>query len=209
MTRRTVVFDVGGVIVRWQPLELLQQQLPMVAIDEASAREVMAQVFQNWGEGADWVDFDLGRVEPEALADRIAARTGYPRPAVAALIAAIPSHILPMAPSMALVQQVRAAGHRLALLSNMPAPYAAHLEAAHDCFGWFEHRTWSGRVGLMKPERPIFEHVRDALALDLDHTVFIDDHLANIEAARRFGWQALHFENAEQCGAALTRDGWL
>ena len=33
MTRRTVVFDVGGVIVRWQPLELLQQQLPMVAID--------------------------------------------------------------------------------------------------------------------------------------------------------------------------------
>ena len=66
-----------------------------------------------------------------------------------------------------------------------------------------------GRVGLMKPERAMFDHARDALALDLEHALFIDDHPGNIEAARAFGWQALRFENAAQCEAALRHDGWL
>jgi len=209
VTRRTVVFDVGGVIVRWQPLQLMREHLPTVAHDDESARHAMTQVFQGWEPGADWLDFDLGRVEPSALADRIASRTGYPPAAVASLIAAIPEHMQPMAPSLALIERVRVAGHRLALLSNMPQLYATHLEAAHDCFGWFEHRAWSGRLGMMKPEPPIFDHLRDALALDLARAIFIDDHLANIEAARALGWQALQFRDAAQCEAELTALGWL
>ena len=83
------------------------------------------------------------------------------------------------------------------------------LEAAHACFGWFEAGVFSGRVGLMKPERAMFDHARDSMALDLGQSLFIDDHPANIAAARALGWQALHFENAAQCAAALRRDGWL
>jgi HAD superfamily hydrolase (TIGR01509 family) len=110
---------------------------------------------------------------------------------------------------VALHQRARGAGHRLTLLSNMPRPYADHLEAAHTCFSWFEAGVFSGRVGLMKPGRAMFEHARDALALDLEHALFIDDHPANIDAARAFGWQALHFEDAAQCEAVLRHDGWL
>ena len=209
MRRRTIVFDVGGVIVRWQPLELMRKHLPMVATDVASARAAAAQVFQGWAPSADWVDFDLGWVEPGALADRIAARTGYPRAALAALIAGIPAHIEPMPESLALLERVRAAGHRLALLSNMPAPYAAHLEATHECFGWFEQRAWSGRLGTMKPERQIFDHVSASLALDLEDALFIDDHAGNVDAARSFGWNALQFHDASHCAADLAAGGWL
>ena len=76
-----------------------------------------------------------------------------------------------MADSVALIERVRAAGLRLALLSNMPRPYAAHLDAAHACFGWFEHRAWSGRLGVMKPQRGIFDHVQATLYLDLADTI--------------------------------------
>ena len=41
--RKTVVFDVGGVIVRWQPLELMREHLPHV-----DAQEAFGQVFENW-----------------------------------------------------------------------------------------------------------------------------------------------------------------
>jgi HAD superfamily hydrolase (TIGR01509 family) len=61
----------------------------------------------------------------------------------------------------------------------------------------------------MKPERAMFDHAREALALDLGHALFIDDHAVNVDAARACGWQALHFENAAQCEAVLRRDGWL
>lgn len=209
MTRRTVVFDVGGVLVQWKPLELMRAHFGELADDEDGARAVMAQVFQTFAPEADWGAFDRGHVEPEALAERIAARTGYPRAHVAALIEAIPQHLQPMPESLALLRRVRAAGHRLALLSNMPRPYAAHLEQAHPCFGWFEHRTWSGRLGVMKPQREIFDHTRDALALDLAHAVFIDDHHGNIDAARAYGWRAIHFDGAAACAFALEREGFL
>jgi len=204
VTQRTVVFDVGGVIVRWQPLELMRAHLPMVPADDA-----LAQVFQGWAPGADWGEFDLGRIEPAALAARIAARTGYPVEALDALIAAVPHHLQPVPESVALIERVRAAGHRLALLSNMPRPYADHLEAAHDCFAWFETRVWSGRLGVMKPSRAIFDHLGAQLAIDPTQALFLDDHLGNVEAARAHGWPALHFTGAAACEAALARAGWL
>jgi len=209
VTTRTVVFDVGGVVVRWQPRELVRQVLPLQAHDEASARAVVAALFEAFGPEADWSLFDRGRIGPDALAERIAARTGYPLQGLRTLIAAIPAHIQPIPASVALLERVRAAGHRLTLLSNMPIGYADHLEAAHACFAWFEARVFSGRIGLIKPERAMFDHAREALALDLQHTLFIDDHTGNVEAARTFGWQALHFESAAQCEAALRREGWL
>ena len=209
MTRRTLVFDIGGVVVHWQPLQLMQQVLPQQAHDESSARAVAAAVFQGLAPGSDWAEFDRGHIGPAALAQRIAERTGYAVSSLLALIAAIPGHIQPMPTSVALLERVRAAGHRLTLLSNMPRPYADHLEATQPCFGWFEARVFSGRVGLMKPERAMFVHAQAALALDLDQALFIDDHPANIEAARSFGWQALRFESAAQCEAALRRNGWL
>lgn len=204
MTRRTVVFDVGGVVVRWRPLELMRAYLPMVEPQEA-----VAQVFQGWALGADWPAFDLGQVEPEALATRIATRTGYPRAALASLIAAVPEHMQPMAESLALIERVRAAGHRLGLLSNMPRPYADHLEQAHACFAWFEHRAWSGHIGLMKPQRDFFDHLLAAMAIEAGDALFIDDHLVNIEAARAYGWKALHFRDAAQCQSELRALGWL
>jgi putative hydrolase of the HAD superfamily len=204
VTRRAVVFDVGGVVVRWQPLELMRTYLPMVEPQEA-----LAQVFQGWAAGADWLAFDLGQIEPEALATRIATRTGYPRAALASLIAAVPQHLQPMAESLALIERVRAAGHRLGLLSNMPRPYADHLERAHACFAGFEHRAWSGHMGLMKPQRAIFDRLLETMALKAGDVLFIDDHPVNVEAARAYGWQALHFRDAAQCQSELQALGWL
>jgi putative hydrolase of the HAD superfamily len=203
VTRRTIVFDVGGVIVRWQPLELLREHFPHV-----DAQAAFSQVFEHWGPG-DWRDFDLGRVEPDVLADRIAARTGFARSAVAALIAAVPHHLQPTPDGVALIERVRAAGHRLALLSNMPAPYAQHLEATHACFEAFEPRAWSGRLGLAKPERAIFNHLQQSLAARDDDLLFIDDHLGNVDAARACGWQALHFDRADNVERQLVARGWL
>ena len=204
MTRKAVVFDVGGVIVRWQPLQLMREHLPMVAADEA-----YAQVFQSWAPGADWLEFDRGTVEPDALAERIARRTGYPRASIESLIGAIGAHLEPMPASVALIARVRVAGHRLGLLSNMPRLYADHLEAEHECFGWFDHRAWSGRLGWVKPDRAFFDHLLEQLAVAPSQAVFIDDHLGHVEAARRYGWNAVQFKDAAQAEQDLRALGCL
>ncbi len=204
--QRVIVFDVGGVIVQWKPLDLMRTHFPQHATDEASAKAVAATLFESFVPGSDWAAFDAGTIEPDALADQLAARTQYPRAHIAALIAAIPQHLVPMPDTVALIESVRAAGHRLGLLSNMPRPYADHLEATHHCFSHFEHLTWSGRVGHIKPQREIFDHVQNAMGIcDASQLVFIDDHPGNIEAARKLGWQAIHFTSAQACADELAR----
>lgn len=206
---RAVVFDFGAVLFQWRPLDLLQQVVPGLAPDEDAARALAAQVFESFTPDSDWARFDLGLVDEATLAERIAARIGVPAAEVRRIVDAIPPHLQPQAATVALLGRLRQAGHRLFYLSNMPVPYAAHLERENPFIAGFADGIFSGRVGLMKPHDAIFELAERRFGLDPAQTVFIDDHAGNVQAARRRGWQALPFVDAAQCGRELQAAGWL
>jgi putative hydrolase of the HAD superfamily len=124
------------------------------------------------------------------------------------VIDAIPPHLQPQAPTVALMQGLKAAGHRMFYLSNMPLPYADHLERCNPFITDFEDGIFSGRVGLMKPDAGIFELAERRFGLQPADTLFIDDHAGNVEAARARGWQAVHFIDAASCAAELRQRGW-
>lgn len=204
-----VVFDFSGVVFDWQPLELLQRTLPRIAKDEAAARDLANALFQGFAPGSDWAAFDLGQVEPVELAARIARRTGLADSDVLAVVDTIPAHLAPQADTIALMRRLKDAGHRLFYLSNMPAPYADHLERSHAFFAWFEDGIFSARVQLMKPQAEIFREAERRFGVLRDDLLFIDDTAHNIAAARALGWQALHFRGAAACEAALPRGIWI
>ena len=56
----------------------------------------------------------------------------------------------------------------------------------------------SGDEGIMKPDPQIFQLALARLSVRADETVFIDDFIENVEAARNLGFQAIHFRNREQ-----------
>jgi putative hydrolase of the HAD superfamily len=95
----------------------------------------------------------------------------------------------------------------LYFLSNMPAPYARHLDSNHDFLSLFRDGVYSSRVQLIKPEPQIFEHAEQAFGIDPAHTLFIDDMAYNADAARAAGWHALHFQNPVQCERELVQWG--
>lgn len=198
------VFDFGGVVFNWKPLVLLQQVLPHHAVDEASARDCAAAIFQGFHPTSDWALFDQGGIEPEALAHRIATRTGLAPDEVRTVIAAIPPHLVPDAGTVALMDELRGQGHQIYYLSNMPAGYADELERSHHFFNWFEDGIFSARVGQIKPNADIFETAVRQFATAGVPTVFIDDVQHNIDAARHHGWQGIRFESAQQVRAALA-----
>ena len=206
---KTVVFDFGAVLFRWQPVDLLQQVLPTLAPDADAARALAARIFDVLEPGSEWARFDLGQVEAEELAPRLAQRLDVAVQDMQRLIAAIPPHMQPLPDSVALLQQLKARGHRAFYLSNMPGSYAEHLTRAHDVVPQFADGIFSARVGLAKPDDAIFELARERFGLAPAQTVFLDDHPKNVEAARRHGWQAVLFENASQAEAELVATGWL
>lgn len=201
----TVVFDFGGVLFDWHPPSLLKRELPHRATDDATANHWVAQVFQSYG--GDWGEFDRGTVDVAALVPRIARRTGLSEAEVQTIVDGVPNELQPMPQSVALLRRLHAAGTPLVYLSNMPAPYADHLENTHDFVGLFRDGVFSARVQAIKPERAIFDLAARRFGVPPGELLFFDDHLPNIVAAQAAGWQAVHFTGVAAAEAALRERG--
>ena len=206
MSDRAFVFDFGRVVFRWRPEVLVQTVLPHRAIDAATTRHWVQQVFQAYG--GDWGDFDRGVVEPAELVRRIAARTGLDESEVAAIVEASPGELEPLPDTVDWLRRLHAQGRPLHFLSNMPEPFAAHFERTHDVMALFESGVFSARVQLLKPEPEIYEHAAKVFGRAPADLLFLDDHLPNIVAAREAGWTAVHFVDAAQAEAEALALGW-
>lgn len=200
-----VVFDFGGVLFDWHPPSLLRRELPHLVADEASAAHWVAQIFQ--GYGGDWGEFDRGAVTSAALVQRIAARTGLGQADVQRVIDGVPRELQPKAETVALLHRLHAAGRRLYYLSNMPEPYALHLETTHHFLGLFDAGVFSSRVRHNKPAPEIFRIAAQRFGHPPQQLVFLDDHRPNVEAARAMGWNALLFSGAAQAARDLQSAG--
>jgi putative hydrolase of the HAD superfamily len=200
-----LVFDFGGVLFRWEPQAFLTRLLPAHTATEADAVALKESFFQ--GHGGDWGEFDRGTVGPELLAERIARRTGLQVDEARRVIAGVPAELQPMPDSVALLRRLHAQGRALYYLSNMPAPFARHLEDSHDFIGLFRGGLFSSRVRLCKPEPAIFALAQRSFEAEPAQILFIDDHAPNIDAARAAGWQAILFTSPAQCEAELSARG--
>jgi putative hydrolase of the HAD superfamily len=143
------------------------------------------------------------------LAERIAARTGLHPDETRRVIAGVPAELQPITDTVALLRRLHAQGRALYYLSNMPTPFAQHLEDSHDFIGLFRKGLFSSRVQLCKPEPAIFELAQRSFEAEPEQILFIDDYESNIVAARAAGWQAIHFTSAAQCEAELVERGLL
>ncbi len=202
-----IVFDFAGVVFHWQPERMLQREVPHLARDEPSTRHLKQQVFQAWG--GDWGEFDRGTVEVPALVLRIARRTGLAAGDVQRIVDAVPRELQPAPDTVAWLEELHGQGRELFYLSNMPEPYAAHLQRENAFLGWFRDGIFSARVHQIKPEREIFELAATRFGATPSELVFMDDHLPNVEMARSLGWNAIQFHDAAQARAELSANGWL
>jgi putative hydrolase of the HAD superfamily len=193
---KKIVFDFAGVLFRWHPETMLRRELPHLATDETSARHWMREIFQAYG--GDWGEFDRGTVAAPELVQRIARRTGLAEADVQRVVDRVPLELQPIAETVQWLGQLRDEGRTLYYLSNMPEPYAAHLERENAFVGWFDDGVFSARVRHIKPEPAIFELAAARFAADPSELVFLDDHRPNVEMAHSLGWNAVVFHDAAQ-----------
>ena len=202
-----IVFDFGGVLFNWQPLDLVRRHFPRHATDAAATKALVASVFQ--GFGGDWAQFDRGVIEARELVHRIAARTGLDAQDVNALVNGVPPSLTPKPETVDMLRRLRAVGTSLHFLSNMPLSYAEHLNRTHpDLMEHFRSGLYSSHVQLIKPEAEIYELASRTFAAPADRLVLLDDIAANVDAARASGWKALQFTDARSCEQALHANGW-
>lgn len=200
------VFDFGAVLVNWQPVNMMAECFPQQADSLAHAGHLAHAVFSH----ADWHDFDRGVRSMDEVIARTSARLGLDAQRFGTLVRSIGQRLQPMPESiewLASLKDRREAGEdvRLYFLSNMPVDYARVLEQTYEFVGWFDGGIFSGDVGAIKPEAAIYQQLQQRHALVGQQTVFFDDLLGNVQAARAQGWHAVHFHNAAQAQVDLAK----
>ena len=190
----TVIFDLGGVLIDWDPRHLYRQ-----LFDDPSEMETfLAEVATAEWNGRQ----DEGRPWPEAI-EELAAEHPEQRELIEAFHRRWPEMLAGEIPgTVDVLRDVHARGIRLLALSNWSSETFSFALEQFAFLSWFEAIVISGDVKARKPHPAIFQHVIEQLDVQPSSAVFIDDSDANVEAARTLGFLALQFVDAQ----ALRRD---
>jgi len=197
----TVVFDLGGVLIDWDPRHLYQQLFD----DPNEMESFLAEVTT-----AEWnAHQDAGRPWAEAV-EVLAAEHPDRRDLIEAFHLRWPETLAGEVPgTVGVLADLRATGVRLLALSNWSAEMFPVAQERFGFLAWFEGIVISGEVGVNKPDRRIFEHLVDRFELHPAATVFIDDSTANLATATALGFRAIHFSDAATLRRDLVRLGLL
>ena len=176
--------------------------MPQRAFDAASTAHWTAQVFQAYQ--GDWGEFDRGALSPTEVVQRIAQRTGLRPDEVQSVVDAGAPSLQPIPAALDLMAQLRRPGQPMFFLSNMPAPYAEHLEREHACVRDFEDGVFSSRVKLIKPDPAIFALAAKRFDLPPAELVFVDDVPVNPPPGPRRRWPARRRRTPAQPAASQS-----
>ena len=91
---------------------------------------------------------------------------------------------------LAWADDLRTRGVRIGILSNLPRPLGTRLRATPGFMSHFDHATLSFELGIVKPDRAIYEHAVRGLNVSPGDALFLDDRPENVEGARAAGLQA-------------------
>jgi putative hydrolase of the HAD superfamily len=195
MNIRNVVFDAGGVLLEWDPPQVIARMFPDPVV-QAQLRE---RIFEH----PDWHQYDRGTFTEAAASEHFAKMSGRSPGEILRLMRACAESLRPIDDTIRMLEQLAAGGINLYLLSNMPVSTYDFLIQKHAFFAHFKQLVISGAILMMKPEPAIYKHLVEQTGIVPAESVFIDDLLRNVVAARESGLHAIQFKDSASCRAEL------
>ena len=193
------IFDLGKVIVDWDPRYLLHE----IAPEEERLKFLVEEVLD-----LDWFrSVDAGYPLSKAISDRSEIYPEYAN-AMQMYVDRWPETIRGyFEGTLDIVRQLHAAKFPLFILSNWAEDTWVRVEKEMTFLGYFQDRIISGQVGIAKPDRAIFEMAQERFQVDPKTTLFIDDAQKNVDAAIAADFEAILFETPEKLASDIRSFG--
>ena len=194
---KTIVFDLGGVLVDWNPRYVYRQLFD----DETEMEAFLAQVCTpEWN-----VAQDAGRTIAEAVAEATSRHPGK-----AALIRVYYERFDemmagPIDGTVDILARLHQQQTPCYALTNWSAETFPLARNRFEFMGWFRDIVVSGEEKLIKPDPAIYRLLLERFALEPQDTVFIDDSPRNVQAAAELGLHAIHFTSPSALNDELAR----
>lgn len=193
-----VVFDLGNVLIGWDPTRVWADTMSGEEIEEFFAAVDFPRFNHSLDAGRTWAQAraELAELAPEYVGHVDTYLEAFDR----SLTGPIPG-------SADIVTDLKAAGIRVLGLTNWSAETFHHAPVAAPVLTELEAILVSGEVGLAKPDPEIFRLLITRYDLDPARTVFIDDVAKNVAAAAALGFHAILFSDAPTFRADLQALG--
>lgn len=200
MTPEAVVYDIGNVLIEWNPERFYDGQIGQAArlrlFDEVDLVGMNLSI--DAGAPFKATVFDLAERVP-AWGDEV--RMWY----LNWIEMASPR----IEHSITLLRALRAKGVPVFALTNFGDDSFAYAQTQYDFLGEFDREYVSGRMGCIKPDAAIYAALEADCGVAAERLLFVDDRPENIAAARARGWQGHLFEGTEAWARALVDAGLL
>jgi 2-haloacid dehalogenase len=198
---QVVVFDLGGVLIDWNPRHLYRKLIE----DEAIIEWFLAEVCHTaWNE-----EQDRGRSFAAAIEEAAARHPEY-RPLIEAYFERWAEMMAgEIEGSVAILEELKSAGYELHALTNWSAETFPHARERFTFLEWFESILVSADVSLIKPDPAIFQLLLERIGRTPAECIYIDDNPKNVASAAALGFDAIAFRSAAQLRAELEGRGLL
>jgi len=197
----TVIFDIGGVLIDWNPRHLYRK----LFANEAAMENFLATVCTN-----EWhLQHDAGRPFAETCAElkKIHPQHGELIDAFGLRQQEMFAGVIPG--TVAILDRLAARGVPLYALTNFPAETFGWASKHYAFFRHFRDVAVSGRERVLKPDPEIWRILLARNAIDPKRAVYIDDNPKNAEVSRTLGLHGIHFTTPEMLERELTAIGLL
>lgn len=198
---KSVVFDLGGVLIDWNPRYLYRRLFSTEGEMEYFLAEVCTP---EWNR-----ELDRGRSFSEATA---ALQARYPRYAIEieAYRVRWPEMLGgPIEGTVEILEELRERGYSLYALTNFSAEAFPVARGRYGFLEYFEEIVVSGEEGMVKPDPGIYTRLIDRTGLDPAAALFVDDLPENVVAAEGFGFTGVTFRDPAGLRRNLRQKGLL
>jgi 2-haloacid dehalogenase len=198
----TIIFDLGGVLIDWNPAYVFDKLIQ----DEEKRKQFFAEVCTSeWNE-----EQDAGRSLKEAtqlLIDQYPDWQEY----IEAFYGRWEEMLGgPIEGTVDIFRELKESGNfKLYALTNWSAELFPVALQRYDFLHWFDGRLVSGEEKTRKPFPEIYQLIVDRFNIKKEEALFIDDNLRNAEAAEAFGISTIRFKSPEQLKEELVQRGLL
>ncbi len=183
-----VVFDLGNVLIKWDPgsvINQLQRYMPSSG-ENISMKDILPQIMDLWK------DFDRGLFSESELSERLAERLSLSESLTGSILKHLKLSLLPIPVMVDFLKELADRHYVLGCLSNISEPFAQYLESRYEFFNLFKFKLFSHQTYHIKPEPEIYTELVSRFNIHPERTLFIDDMVENIQAAKRMGFRTIH-----------------
>lgn len=193
---RNIIFDLGNVLIRFNPREDLINR----GLSDEETEFLMREIFHS----AEWIELDRGTLNAEEALNKIKGRN----PGKEQLIeehSDFRDLLTPITSNASLLKGLKERGYKLYYLTNYHDDLFDYSFEAFDFFREFDGGVVSAHVKKIKPDEEIYRILLDKYELEPEETLFIDDTEKNTLAADEIGLDTIHLSQPLQLQELLEK----